>query len=382
MNKTKNTNKWFTLIEVLVGIFIVSMVFIAWFQAWSAVTYWKVKLIQATDMQKESFYFSERLFEMIKKWGLIDYEEYFNRKVRNNSWGWNFNEWHFAKATWFWNFWNWGTIGTSSFWNQFYNCISWDSLPMWTDGCVTSHNTPLVDYRGKLQRYGQYSFQFIDYNWNHDWDGWNEDGGASIIWDDDDEYLGEGPEVFANGTDAVELYLISWDKKRRTYFRWKWVDDPDAPDWWTSCGATGSANKFTWTCRGTIEYLKLSGKDWGMDHNEATSDPTQYDGVIDTWLIDKDFAWAEKKIAGSDNNNYWVPLFPDTINISEFAIYAFPNKDRKLAWKDDSPAVNVAPYLRIQYSVLPAWKTRKMIKWQVKQLDFSTTISLTDIFSK
>jgi hypothetical protein len=32
--------------------------------------------------------------------------------------------------------------------------------------------------------------------------------------------------------------------------------------------------------------------------------------------------------------------------------------------------------------VLPAWKTRKMIKWQVKQLDFSTTISLTDIFSK
>jgi hypothetical protein len=75
-------------------------------------------------------------------------------------------------------------------------------------------------------------------------------------------------------------------------------------------------------------------------------------------------------------------LFPDTINISDFSIYAFPHKDWKLAWKDDSADVNVAPYLRIQYSVLPAWKTRKMIRWTVKKLDFSTTINLTDIFSK
>lgn len=379
MNKTTN---WFTLIEILIGIFIVSMVFIGWFQAWSAVSYGKVKLVQATDMQKESFYFSERLFEMIKKWWLIDYEEYFNRKVRNTSWGANFNQGHFAKTTWFWNFGNGGTIWTSSFWNNFYYCVSWNASPMGVNGCITSHNTPSANYNGKPQRYGQYSFQFIDYNWNYDNDGGNENGIAGIIWDDDDEYLGEGPEVFWNGTDAVELYLISGDKTRRTYFRWKWVPDPDAPDWWASCSATGGANKFTWNCRGTIEYLKLAGKDWWMDHNESASDVTQYDWVIDTWLIDKDFAWVEKKIAGSDSIDYWVPLFPDTINISDFSIYAFPHKDWKLAWKDDSADVNVAPYLRIQYSVLPAWKTRKMIRWTVKKLDFSTTINLTDIFSK
>jgi hypothetical protein len=36
---------------------------------------------------------------------------------------------------------------------------------------------------------------------------------------------------------------------------------------------------------------------------------------------------VEKKIAGSDSIDYWVPLFPDTINISDFSIYAFPHKD-------------------------------------------------------
>jgi hypothetical protein len=36
-----------------------------------------------TATQKQMLYFSEKLFEMIKYGGTIDFEEYFNRKIVN-----------------------------------------------------------------------------------------------------------------------------------------------------------------------------------------------------------------------------------------------------------------------------------------------------------
>jgi hypothetical protein len=62
-------------------------------------------------------------------------------------------------------------------------------------GCVSSLNMNEngqsdQDYEGFFQRYGQYSFQFIDYNSNYDADGGDENGDGEIVGDDDDEYLG------------------------------------------------------------------------------------------------------------------------------------------------------------------------------------------------
>jgi hypothetical protein len=61
-------------------------------------------------------------------------------------------------------------------------------------------------------------------------------------------------------------------------------------------------------------------------------------------------------------DNYWIPLFPDTINVTDFKVFPYPNKDLDLSWKDYSPEVNIAPYVRIQLSILPSWKSRKKIK--------------------
>ena len=48
-------------------------------------------------------------------------------------------------------------------------------------GCIDAFNSTSIDYSGKSQRYGQYSFQFIDYNSNFDSDGGDENGDGSVL---------------------------------------------------------------------------------------------------------------------------------------------------------------------------------------------------------
>ena len=376
--------KAFTLIEIMVWIMIVSMVLIWWFQALISVTIWKSKLIQETDIQKESFYFTEKFFEMIKKWGSIDYEEYFNRKV---IWNNLTSSWHFSVASWFWNYWSWGALWTSTYWDNFYYCRSWD----WSNMSLVSINPTFWCYNNsfnnywndvlwKHQRYWEYSFQFIDYNSNYDSDDslpWDEDNDGFIIWDDDDEYLWVWPIVFTWGVDLRELYLISWNKKERIFFRWNVKRDSNAP----STATCNTTNTVTWTwCLWTVEYIKLSWKDWWMNHDLNTPDSTQSDGVIDTWMINKDFTWWKDVIAWSWTLN-WVSLFPDNINISEFKIYAYPNNDINYNWKNYDITSSISPYIIIKMKMKPSWLSRRKIKWQWKELDFSMTINLTDIYS-
>lgn len=374
-------NKAFTLIEIIVWILIVSIVLLGWFQALSAVSIWKVRLIQQTDIQKESLYFTQRLFEMIKKWWTLDYEEYFNRKVIWNTTYWS---WHFDVNSWFWNFWDGWIVWSNSYWDNFYYCISWDGAwnqMTWSWCYNNSLNTYNWSVEWIQQRYGQYSYQFIDYNSNFDDDLWDEDWNWEKIWDDDDEYLWDWPDVFTSWSDLTELYLISWNKKERTLFRWKVEKDPDSPYWCVSNGI--NTNTFTWSwCIWTIEYLKLEWRDWWMKHDLlSVADNTKFDWIIDTWMLDSNFAWALDVVAWSSSINR-IPLFPKTINVSEFKIYGYPNKDLWLSWKNDDLLLNVSPYVILKFKLKPSWISRKKIQWDGKELDFSMTINLSDIYSQ
>lgn len=382
----KYHNYWFTLIEIMLWIMIFSFVIVIWFQALWSVGIGKVRLMSKVSTDKQIYYFSEKLFEEIKKWWKIDYEEYFNRKVYSTS----FLSGHYEDDSWFWNFWNNWTPWTTTYWPWFYYCRSTDSINMSsltsnpTLWCFsgTDLNSAGDNVNWKTQRYLQYALQYIDYNSNLDTDWWDEDSDWNIRWDDDDEYLWEWPEVFTWWTDVKELYLISWDKTKRTIFRWNVKNDPDNPV--ATCDYSNPKSP-TWSwCLWTIEYLKLEWRDWWMDHIFSTSDTGQFDWVIDTWIISRDFLWlANNVVAGSVNmDNYWIPLFPDTINVTDFKVFPYPNKDLDLSWKDYSPEVNIAPYVRIQLSILPSWKSRKKIKWNPQEVKFSTTIALTDIFSR
>ena len=374
-----NKNKAFTLVEILVGILIFSLVVIWWFQALSSVTVWKARLVHKATTQKQVIYFSQRIFEEIKLWWLIDYEEYFNREIVWTT----FMSGHYDTPTWFWNFWNNGNVWTSTYGDGFYYCLSGDGISekMTGTGCIDAFNSTSIDYSGKSQRYGQYSFQFIDYNSNFDSDGGDENGDGSVLWDDDDEYLWRWPEWFSSGVDIKELYLLSGDKTNRTLFRWNVKKDPSSPSS-LSCTIDGN-NAITWSgCLGTIEYLKLEWRDWWMDHVISTDDIWEYDGVVDTWLVHSDFSWGANIVAWSDNWNYWVQLFPDTINVSDFKVFVYPNKDLDLSWKEMNDSINIAPYVRIQLSILPSWKSRRQMKGTTEEINFSTTIALSDIFSK
>ncbi|MDD2871687.1 MAG: prepilin-type N-terminal cleavage/methylation domain-containing protein [Candidatus Gracilibacteria bacterium] len=381
INKKSNTNKIqaFTLVEIMLGILIVSLVLIGGFQSLSSVTLGKAKLIQKVDIQKESFYFTEKLFEMIKQGGTLDYEEYFNRKVIGNT---TYSSGHFDILSGFGNFGYGGTISTNTnYGDSFYQCISLDGTKMPGTGCVDTYNSGSIDYTSTPQRYGQYSFQFIDYNSNFDDDLGDENNDGFIKGDDDDEYIGDGPEVFASGSTYPELYLISGNKTERTLFRWTLTKDDYAPST-STCGVDSSTNTITGTgCIGTVEYLKLVGKDMGMNHDNTGN--TYLDGVIDTWLVHPDFAGGSTNvIAGTDTDNYWVPLFSEYINVTEFKVYAYPNKDINLAWKNTDKSVNISPYTIIKIKLKPSWLTKRKIGGDGQEQDFSMTINLSDIYSK
>ena len=383
----------FTLIEIMFWILIVSWVLIVAFDVVSKVSIWKIKLIDSANIEKETFFFSQRLFETIKKWWTIDYEEYFDRKI---VWANTYSSWHYSKNTGFWNFWKWGNIWTTTYWNDFYYCRSsnwWTQ--MWTWWCVITNNNDNwrtdwspnnnIDYSWTPQRYWEYSFQFIDYNSNADNDLWDEDWDKFIIWDDDDEYLWNWPVAFTWGTNVRELYLISADKKTRTLLRLNYVLDPNRPNG-SNCSSSDSWSTYTWTwCLWQIEMLKLSWEDWWMDHSIWTIDTnwTQYDWVIDTWLINKDFVsdWSVV-VAWSNNTNYWLPLFSNNVNVLSFKIYPYPNKDVNRAWKDNSVKTNISPYVRLEVTLAPSWKIKKRIKWKIPEFKYSTTISLSGIYSR
>ena len=61
----KKTKKAFTLIEVIVSILIVSIVIIAWFQLYLQASSSKIKIVEQTNLEKNVFYFSEKLFSLI-----------------------------------------------------------------------------------------------------------------------------------------------------------------------------------------------------------------------------------------------------------------------------------------------------------------------------
>lgn len=393
----KKNKQAFSLIETMVAILIVSIVLISWFQLFSMASVSKIKLEEQTKLEKNIFYFSEKLFTLIKNGWVLDYEEYFNRKV---VWT-ELENWHYKKLTWFWNFWfNWDLEwNTQNYWKGFYFCLSsLNSKIDTTKWCVDNHNTDSLkkwwnsrNYSWIPQRYWQYSYQFIDYNSNFDSDNWDENWDWKIIKDDDDEHMWKGPEVFEAGKNVNELYLISWDKKTRTFFRWKIIQDEFSKE--KKCIVSTENWKIipNQNCRWTIEYLQLEGKDWWEDHNWF-SGKFLNDWVIDTWLVSSNFSWLDNislqqraVIWWTEKaDKYWKPLFPDDINISRFEVKAYPNIDSSKVWNEDSQKQNnylVSPYVIISVKIEPSNKVKSKIKWNIKPIEFSTTINLTTIFS-
>ncbi len=368
----KNNKLWFTLIEILIWMLIFSIIIIWSFKVLSQLWIARIKLITETSMEKKAIYFSQKLFEEIKQWWTIDYEEYFNRKIFENN-SPEYLSWHYKNSDWFWNYWHNWNINSNTYWSWFYYC----SGIIENKWCLTwSLNTLGIDQFWKKQRYWEYVLQFISFGWDYDWD-WN------IIWDNDDEWLWKWPKTFDLNKNLTELYLISADKKHRTYFRYSVKIDPNAPNSKKNCSISDNWKTYSWSwCLWTIEFLKLDWKDWWISHNTTSS--WAFDWKIDTWIVNKRFSW---KTNGIPNNSiiawswgYWQELFDDSINVENVEFYLYPNKDTNLTWKENN-LEQTAPYLKLKMTLSPSWKTKRQIKGKIPKINISTIISLSDILS-
>jgi hypothetical protein len=174
--------------------------------------------------------------------------------------------------------------------------------------------------------------------------------------------------------------LINGVKRQRTFFRYMVKTDTNWPP--IPCTSLDWIS-YTWSCIWTIQYLKLEWRDWWMDHVDGTSDITEYDGVIDTWIISPEFiGWDIIAWSYNDPDLYWQNLFPDNMHVTEFKVFPHPNVDTGRWWKIADEDQNVSEYVRIQLWIMPAWKDRKKIKWTPKEYKVATTINLTDIFTR
>jgi hypothetical protein len=55
---------------------------------------------------------------------------------------------------------------------------------------------------------------------------------------------------------------------------------------------------------------------------------------------------------------YRQPLFPTSINVTDFKVFVYPNIDYNNAWKD----TNISPYVILNYKLKPSRESRKKIK--------------------
>ena len=370
-NNMKHNTFAFSLIELLVWILIVSFIVLAGFQSLSAVGIAKIKLIEKTRIEKEAYYASERFFELIKKWGTIDYEEYWNR----SSFDQEYASGHFKNQSGFWNFGVGGIIESSTFGGWLYFCESENRVSMGVNGCLSAFNNPSADYEGSFQRYGQYALQFIDHNSDFDASG-DEDWDGKIVGDADDLYLWIWPDAFLEWQNITELYLINTEWNERTYFRWSIQTDPDNPSWWI-CNT--ELRPLWQECRWTIEFLKLIGSDSWYNHlNNGWA--WDNDGLVDTWNIHPDFTgtWLPI-IAWTTTADYWQPIFSDTIHVSRAEFFLYPNKDLLSSWRDTSESIKVSPYLQLRLTLEPSWKERRKIRWLSPETTIRSTVQLLDI---
>lgn len=202
-----------------------------------------------------------------------------------------------------------------------------------TDGGFSAYNW------GKSS-YGQYKQMFRDVK--NDTDGQSIAEGKPIeVGDSDDRDEGQWPIAIGKPENIQELYLISHDGTRRLFLRKNLKTFKD----FKGEISTGY----------TIQMLKLRGFDAGKAHNfDARNDVEVYDGQIDTWACDfgQHFScWGAgiPNYSGyklpSNQDDGWVDLFDDNLNIVNWNMQISPVKNPDYAWAEEDQQIN--PFVQI-----------------------------------
>lgn len=364
----------FTLIELLVSMTLLTIILIVAFSTMWSIWITRLKVTNRLDVNQELFFSIEKIVSTIKEFDWdIDYDEYWNRK---SVWTTISNSWHYIEFTWFGNYGDWWSINTTTYWSWFYYCRSWNLVSMWTGWCLDSvYNSFGNSQSWSYQRFGQYAFQFMDYNANENSDSWwllwDEDWNWNIRWDDDDEDLWIWPEAFS-GNEVKELYLLKkWRIYERFLMRLNIKQDPKAPN-----GYICTTPTWTW-CVGNIQILKLVGKDLWLSHSWTLSSSGKFDWRIDTWQCHDDYVCKWPESMPNSIDDWWIDLLPDYINVKDFKIFLYPNKDYKLAWQEWNNDIIINPIIKLNMTLGYSWQKRRQLNWVDPIINISTSINLS-----
>jgi hypothetical protein len=58
--------------------------------------------------------------------------------------------------------------------------------------------------------------------------------------------------------------------------------------------------------------------------------------------------------------NYRQPLFPTSINVTDFRVFVYPNIDYNNAWKNTENIIS--PYVILNYKIKPSREAKSKIK--------------------
>ena len=361
--------KAFTIIEMIITLVVFGILFSAVMSVYSRMINVKREFDARNHLLTTTYSMMEQFNVMIRDY-TIDYEEYFNRRLRwcrcspgsfclsppwtepascevRSAYG-NGNS-SYADT------WQWGAFYCTSegVWGgtiRLFNA-TWNN-------CVTMPNILGNGSWGEIHSYGEYKFQYTDIK--ADADG---DGGA--LGDDDDTSLGIWPEAIkASSSDdkVLELYLISKDETRRLFFRRKRVSMSDA---------NGNGTVEPHEVLYTIQMLKLRGFDAGRFHDFTTNGVSHvvYDGQIDTWACDYEQGficngtWIGPIYSGYrlpwNIDDGWVNVFGNDVTVADWDLEIYPIKNPELSYAEADMQVN--PYIRMYvktYLYSPARRTR------------------------
>ncbi len=169
IKKLLQNHKGFTIFELMLSMTIFSLIMTSVLLSVENLSIARIKTDNKVVLLEELYFFSENLITAIKEGGIIDYEEYWNRKSYNTQTATG----HYLRPSGFGNYGQGGSLGTSTFGSKLYYCRSegtGTTTQIGTGGCLTGLNT-IGNMSGTYQRYGEYAEQFIDYNGNGDSDG-------------------------------------------------------------------------------------------------------------------------------------------------------------------------------------------------------------------
>ena len=340
--------KWFTLLEVLLSVMILSIFIGTILTIFLNVKWADWKIINKRTLIAEASDLIDRIHEAALYY-TIDYEEYFNRRWL----------WYWVENTWFSTYWNSGNI---------YYCVKTattsnipiserDNTNYW---CLNKESTdPFQTTYWQNQKYLEYYFQHRFIN-NRKGNPKKNDIDDSNIW-----FFWYWPIAIEPNTWLDFLYLINWEWTERYYFRRLYITWIDL-DWnWDMLWKNEKLYK--------IQMLILKGFDAWTWHDYYTW--WAYDWFIDTRACDSTqgfycewhevLAWYNLP---KDADDWRIDITNDNVTVSDMKISIYPQKDPYLSFNE--PSYKIDPYAKISFTMNIYWK----------ELDDEITITTTLTF--